>query len=89
MFHMMNEARIGVGFLATAIGYAGYLQSLEYAKTRVQAVPSTRRIPRPPVAIIEHPDVKRMLLAQKSYVEGGLALDFGRRPGRPRRDRHR
>ena len=75
MFHMMNEARIGVGFLATAIGYAGYLQSLEYAKTRVQGRPVDAKDPASkPVAIIEHPDVKRMLLAQKSYVEGGLAL---------------
>ncbi|MFZ2241205.1 MAG: acyl-CoA dehydrogenase [Gordonia amarae] len=75
MFHMMNEARIGVGFLATAIGYAGYLQSLEYAKTRLQGRPVDAKDPASkPVAIIEHPDVKRMLLAQKSYVEGGLAL---------------
>ncbi|MBD0022744.1 acyl-CoA dehydrogenase [Gordonia pseudamarae] len=75
MFHMMNEARIGVGFLATAIGYAGYLQSVEYAKTRVQGRPVDAKDPAAkPVAIIEHPDVKRMLLAQKSYVEGALAL---------------
>ena len=75
MFHMMNEARIGVGFLATAIGYAGYLQSVEYAKTRLQGRPVDAKDPASkPVAIIEHPDVKRMLLAQKSYVEGGLAL---------------
>lgn len=75
MFHMMNEARIGVGFLATSLGYAGYLQSVEYAKTRVQGRPVTAKNPAlPPVAIIEHPDVKRMLLAQKSYVEGALAL---------------
>ncbi|GAB05884.1 acyl-CoA dehydrogenase [Gordonia amarae] len=75
MFHMMNEARIGVGFLATAIGYAGYLQSVEYAKTRLQGRPVDAKDPASkPVAIIDHPDVKRMLLAQKSYVEGGLAL---------------
>ena len=75
MFHMMNEARIGVGFLAIALGYAGYLKSLEYARVRTQGRPLGAKDPsRPPVPIIEHADVRRMLLAQKSYVEGGLAL---------------
>ncbi|WP_207836085.1 acyl-CoA dehydrogenase [Williamsia soli] len=75
MFKMMNEARIGVGFLATSLGYAGYLQSLDYAKTRTQGRPVTNKDPNSaPVAIISHPDVKRMLLAQKCYVEGALAL---------------
>jgi butyryl-CoA dehydrogenase len=77
MFHMMNEARIGVGLGAVSIGYAGYEASLEYARNRRQGRPSTpagKDPASPPVAIIEHADVKRMLLAQKSYVEGGLAL---------------
>ncbi|WP_132994066.1 acyl-CoA dehydrogenase [Gordonia zhaorongruii] len=75
MFNMMNEARIGVGFLATALGSAGYRQSLEYAKVRTQGRPVDAKDPAaPPVPIIEHSDVKRMLLAQKSYVEGSLAL---------------
>ena len=75
MFRMMNEARIGVGFLATSLGYAGYQQSLEYAKTRTQGrVPTSKDPASAPVPIIEHADVKRMLLAQKSYVEGALAL---------------
>ncbi|MGW6118451.1 acyl-CoA dehydrogenase [Nocardia sp. NPDC055165] len=77
MFHMMNEARIGVGLLATALGYAGYLDSLEYARTRVQGRAiddAASAADSKPVAIIEHTDVKRMLLAQKSYVEGALAL---------------
>ncbi|MGC5256347.1 acyl-CoA dehydrogenase [Gordonia sp. DT218] len=75
MFHMMNEARIGVGFLATSLGYAGYLASLEYAKVRTQGRPVDQKDPASkPVPIIEHADVKRMLLAQKSYVEGALAL---------------
>ncbi|MFL6061923.1 MAG: acyl-CoA dehydrogenase [Marmoricola sp.] len=71
MFHMMNEARIGVGMGAVALGYTGYLKSLQYAKERVQGreVGSST-----PVAIAEHADVKRMLLAQKAYVEGGLGL---------------
>ncbi|WP_299952574.1 acyl-CoA dehydrogenase [uncultured Modestobacter sp.] len=75
MFHMMNEARIGVGMGATALGYTGYLHALDYARTRTQGRPLAGKDPhQPPVPIIEHPDVRRMLLAGKSYVEGGLAL---------------
>ncbi|MCC8926874.1 acyl-CoA dehydrogenase [Rhodococcus sp. I2R] len=75
MFHMMNEARIGVGFLAISLGYVGYLKSLDYAKVRTQGRPLGAKDPSsPPVALIEHADVRRMLLAQKSYVEGALAL---------------
>ncbi|TYQ11512.1 UNVERIFIED_ORG: butyryl-CoA dehydrogenase [Gordonia westfalica J30] len=77
MFHMMNEARIGVGFLATALGYAGYQASLEYAKVRTQGRPVDQKDPSSkPVPIIEHADVRRMLLAQKSYVEGALAFEL-------------
>jgi len=75
MFHMMNEARIGVGLGAVALGYAGYLESLEYARNRPQGRPVASKDPSSaPVHIIEHADVRRMLLAQKAYVEGGLAL---------------
>jgi alkylation response protein AidB-like acyl-CoA dehydrogenase len=75
MFHMMNEARIGVGLGAVALGYAGYLEALDYARNRPQGRPVTSRDPASaPVPIVEHPDVRRMLLAQKAYVEGGLAL---------------
>jgi alkylation response protein AidB-like acyl-CoA dehydrogenase len=75
MFDMMNEARIGVGSGAVSLGYAGYLESLHYARNRPQGRSLTARDPRAaPVPIIDHPDVRRMLLAQKSYVEGGLAL---------------
>jgi alkylation response protein AidB-like acyl-CoA dehydrogenase len=80
MFHMMNEARIGVGMGATALGYTGYLHALEYARTRTQGRPAGAKAmtskdgASPPVPIIEHPDVRRMLLAAKSYAEGGLAL---------------
>jgi alkylation response protein AidB-like acyl-CoA dehydrogenase len=75
MFHMMNEARIGVGMGATVLGYTGYLHALEYARTRTQGRPASAKDPSsPPVPIIEHPDVRRMLLAAKTYVEGGLAL---------------
>jgi alkylation response protein AidB-like acyl-CoA dehydrogenase len=75
MFHMMNEARIGVGAGAVALGYTGYLHALAYAKERQQGRPVDDKDPAaPPVAIIRHPDVRRMLLASKAYVEGGLAL---------------
>ncbi|MFQ6326924.1 acyl-CoA dehydrogenase [Nocardia sp. CWNU-33] len=75
MFHMMNEARLGVGLGATALGYTGYLKSLDYARERTQGRPVTAKDPATPqVPIIEHADVRRMLLAQKSYVEGALAL---------------
>ena len=75
MFHMMNEARIGVGLGAVCLGYTGYLRSLAYARTRTQGRPLGAKDPAtPPIAIIEHTDVRRMLLAQKAYAEGGLAL---------------
>jgi len=75
MFHMMNEARIGVGLGATLLGYSGYLHSLAYAKDRPQGrIPSNPNPENKPVAIIEHADVRRMLLMQKAYCEGGLAL---------------
>ncbi|MEY2735830.1 MAG: hypothetical protein RLZ58_1239, partial [Pseudomonadota bacterium] len=107
MFHMMNEARIGVGMAATMLGMAGYQASLDYAKNRPQGrliqAPTLRAkassLPpegahsasgrpsgemgaagkdasQPQVRIIEHADVKRMLLAQKSYAEGALALEL-------------
>lgn len=75
MFTMMNEARIGVGLAATALGYTGYLKSLDYARSRPQGRPVAAR-GGAQVPIIEHPDVRRMLLAQKSYVEGALALQL-------------
>lgn len=75
MFHMMNEARLGVGLGAIALGYTGYLKSVRYARERPQGRPVTAKDPAAPqVPIIEHADVRRMLLAQKSYVEGALAL---------------
>jgi alkylation response protein AidB-like acyl-CoA dehydrogenase len=75
MFHMMNEARIGVGLGATALGIAGYRYSLDYARNRHQGrLPSDKNPASKPVAIIEHADVRRMLLAQKAYTEGALAL---------------
>ena len=75
MFHMMNEARIGVGHGAVMAGLAGYLYSLDYARTRLQGRhPQDKDPTAPQVPIIEHADVRRMLMAQKAAVEGGLML---------------
>lgn len=75
MFHMMNEARQVIGLTASMLGYAGYIESLEYARNRPQGRRFGNRDPKSPqVNIVEHPDVRRMLIMQKAYVEGGLAL---------------
>ena len=75
MFQMMNEARIEVGHSAAMQGLAGYLYSADYARTRLQGCPISDRDPtRDKVPILEHADVKRMLLAQKAAVEGAQAL---------------
>jgi alkylation response protein AidB-like acyl-CoA dehydrogenase len=75
MFHMMNEARITVGLGAAALGYTGYLHAVDYARNRRQGRLPTQRGPEvPPVRLIDHADVRRMLLAQKALVEGALAL---------------
>jgi alkylation response protein AidB-like acyl-CoA dehydrogenase len=74
MFHMMNEARISVGLGAAALAYTGYLHALEYARTRCQGRPRGAPGAAAPVPIVQHPDVRRMLLAQKAYASGALAL---------------
>ena len=75
MFHMMNEARIGVGLGAVMLGYRGYLASLDYARERPQGRRPDNKSPLDPqLPLIEHADIRRMLLAQKAYVEGGYAL---------------
>jgi alkylation response protein AidB-like acyl-CoA dehydrogenase len=75
MFHMMNEARIAVGAGAVALGYTSYLHALEYAHSRLQGRSlANKEASSSQVPIISHPDVRRMLLASKTYVEGGLAL---------------
>ena len=75
MFHMMNEARVGVGLGAAALGYTGYLKALDYARTRAQGRPAGAKDPASaPVTLVQHADVRRMLLTMKSYVEGGLGL---------------
>ncbi|MEA2664954.1 MAG: hypothetical protein QOI11_1898 [Candidatus Eremiobacteraeota bacterium] len=75
MFHMMNEARVAVGGGAAALNLAAYEYALRYAQDRPQGRPPSDKNPlSPPVAIVEHADVRRMLLAQKAIAEGGLAL---------------
>jgi alkylation response protein AidB-like acyl-CoA dehydrogenase len=75
MFHMMNEARIGVGLAAAVLGYTGYLHALDYARERPQGRhPAAKDPASPQLPIIAHSDVRRMLLAQKAYVEGALGL---------------
>ncbi len=79
MFHMMNEARIAIGMAATMLGLAGYYASLDYAKQRPQGRPvgaGGKDASSPQVRLIEHADIKRMLLAQKSICEGALALQL-------------
>ncbi|MCG2584699.1 acyl-CoA dehydrogenase [Massilia sp. TS11] len=77
MFHMMNEARIAVGMGAATLGMTGYLHALDYARKRPQGRHPAEKDPsQPPLPIIAHTDVRRMLLAQKAYAEGGMALSF-------------
>jgi len=75
MFQMMNEARIGVGLGATSMATAAYYAALDYTRSRLQGRKVGQKDPQlPPVAIIEHADVKRMLLFQRAVVEGALGL---------------
>ena len=75
MFQMMNEARIMVGMNGVATASVGYHESLAYARERIQGRPLAAKDPNaPPVAIVQHADVRRMLLRQKAIVEGGLCL---------------
>ncbi|MCP4125031.1 MAG: acyl-CoA dehydrogenase [Bacteroidetes bacterium] len=75
MFRMMNGARVGVGLHATSIASAAYYASLEYSKERKQGRNiANKDISLPQVPIIQHADVKRMLLFQKSIIEGSASL---------------
>jgi butyryl-CoA dehydrogenase len=75
MFQMMNEARIDVGLGAAGIASAAYYASLEYSRERLQGRKVSEKDPNlPPVPIIEHPDIKRMLLFQRAITEGSLSL---------------
>jgi alkylation response protein AidB-like acyl-CoA dehydrogenase len=75
MFQMMNEARIAVGMSAASIASAAYYASLQYANERPQGrKPSNKDLTQAPVNIIEHADIRRLLLFQKSVIEGSLSL---------------
>ncbi len=76
MFQMMNEARIGVGMTGAAIATAAYHAALQYAKERPQSrrLNEKNLLDAPQTPIINHPDVRRMLLFQKAVSEGSLAI---------------
>lgn len=77
MFQMMNEARIGVGVTGASIASAAYYEALEYALERPQGQRLSTKgqdDSAPQTLIINHPDVRRMLLFQKAVVEGSIAL---------------
>lgn len=75
MFKMMNEARIGTGLMATGNATAAYYASLQYARERPQGRHPAEKDPaQPQIPIIEHADVRRMLLYQKAIVEGSASL---------------
>ena len=75
MFQMMNEARIGVGLISACLAYSGFAESLGYARERPQGrLPSSKNPLSPQVKLVEHADVRRMLIAQKAYAEAALAM---------------
>ncbi|HOO71978.1 MAG TPA: acyl-CoA dehydrogenase [Spirochaetota bacterium] len=78
MFHMMNEERIGVGLMGLAISSSAYMHAVTYARNRIQGIHVTQLLnpEAKAVSISNHPDVKRMLLWMKSYVEGMRALSY-------------
>ncbi len=78
MFHMMNEVRLEVGTQAFTHASCSYLSALDYASKRLQgrAIENINDHGAPQVPIIRHPDVQRMLLKMKSFVEGMRSLTF-------------
>jgi butyryl-CoA dehydrogenase len=75
MFQMMNEARLEVGLAAAGVAAAAFRASLDYARTRLQGRPPGEKDPQaPPVELIRHADVRRLLLKQRAIAEGGLGL---------------
>lgn len=78
MFLMMNEARMGVGIQGLALASVAFLNAQEYASGRIQGVDieSMKNVMAPRIAIIQHPDVRRMLMRQRAIVEGGRALAY-------------
>ena len=78
MFTMMNEARLGVGLQGYAVAEAAYQNALAYAKDRLQGrdVTGAKNPGGPADPLIVHPDIRRNLMEQKSFVEGARALTF-------------
>jgi butyryl-CoA dehydrogenase len=77
MFQLMNDARIGTGIQSAAGASTAYQCALQYSKERLQGRALDNRDPTTPqVPIIRHPDLRRMLLEQKAFVEGALGLLF-------------
>ena len=78
MFQMMNEARLGVAMQGLSLSTAAYMHAVTYARNRVQGVHVTQMLnpEAQKVTISQHPDVKRMLLWMKSYVEGMRMLVY-------------
>ncbi|MBC7146627.1 MAG: acyl-CoA dehydrogenase C-terminal domain-containing protein [Thioclava marina] len=78
MFTMMNEARLGVGLQGYAVAEAAYQEAVAYAKDRIQGrdVTGAKAPEKAADPIIVHPDVRRMLMDQKSFVEGARAFTF-------------
>ncbi len=76
MFHMMNEARIGVGLQSVSLAAQAYNYAREYANERIQGVDvrEMRNLDAPRVCLSHHPDIRRMLLWSKAIVEGSRAL---------------
>jgi len=78
MFQMMNEARIGVGLQGLGAASASYNEALQYSRERIQGVDiaKMRDVDAPRIPIIQHPDVRRMLLTMKAFSEGMRALIY-------------
>ncbi len=78
MFNMMNEQRLLVGLEGLSFSSAAFLHAVDYTRNRVQgtSVYPSKDDQRRPVPIVDHPDVKRMLLTMKAKVEGGRALAY-------------
>ena len=78
MFTMMNEARLGVGLQGYAVAEAAYQNAVAYAKDRLQgrAVTGVQNAAGPADPLIVHPDIRRNLMDQKSFVEGARAFTF-------------
>jgi len=78
MFQLMNEARLLVGLQGLAVGSTAYQNALKYARERIQGTEVGKSVEAgdPRVAIINHPDIRRMLLTMKAYVEGARALVY-------------